>query len=79
MNIFQYELTNSNTFKLISTPPEKFDKNLENVKTDKLFDVRLYHERLMEIDRLGHHFKDYEVNLKKIEEINRYKISQGIT
>ena len=79
VNIFQYELTSSNTFKLISTQPVKFDKKLEDIKTDKLFDVRLYHERLMEIDRLGHHIKDYEVNLKKIEEINRYKISQGIT
>ena len=79
VNIFQYELKSSNTFKLIGNQPEKFDPKLVEIKTDKFFDVRLYHQRLEEIDRLGHHLKDYEVNLNKIEEINRYKSSESIT
>ena len=79
VNIFEYELSSSNTFKLISSPPEKFDPKLKEIKIDKLFDVRLYHKRLMEIDRLSHHLKDFEINLKKIDEINRYKNNEGIT
>lgn len=79
VNIFYYGRTAKNTFRLLIEPPEDFDKKLIEVKTDKYFDAKLYQERLIEIDRLGHHFKDFEVNMAKIEEINRYKKEMGIT
>jgi hypothetical protein len=79
VNIFYYERTDKNTFRLLIEPPEGFDKKLMDVKADKYFDAKLYQERLIEIDRLGHHLKDFEVNIAKIEEINRYKKEMGIT
>lgn len=79
VNIFYYGRTDKNTFKLLIEPPEGFDKKLVEIKADKYFDAKIYQKRLIEIDRLGHHLKDFEVNLEKIEEINRYKNSMGIT
>ena len=73
VNIYQYELLKKNQLNLIGKAPDGFDPALTTIKTDKYFDKHLYHERLMEIDRIQKHHMDISVNVKKIEEINRYK------
>jgi len=71
INIYHYVLGLKNHFTLCIDAPEGFDENLLKIKTDSKFDVKLYHNRLMEIDRLRKHHKDFTVNIKKIEEISR--------
>jgi hypothetical protein len=73
VNIYHYELLEQNSFVLIIPPPDGFDPALKKIVTDKKFDTGLYHQRLMEIDRLSRHHQDFAVNFKKTEEINRYK------
>lgn len=73
MNIYHYILSSKDHFSLNISPPEGFDEKLLSIKTDSKFDKNLYHMRLMEIDRLNKHHKDFTVNLRKIEEISRSK------
>ena len=73
INIYEYELLKSGTFVLTSEPPKQFDKALREIKVDKKFSHKVYHTRLMEIDRLFKHHQDFSINLRKIEEISRYK------
>ena len=73
VNIYHYELSQLNTFILITKAPEGFNETLRNIKTEKKFNPELYHTRLMEIYRLSKYHHDFSINLKKIEEISRYK------
>jgi hypothetical protein len=73
INIYHYNFAKDNTFILIPKPPKGFKEDLIKIKTDSKFDQDLYTTRLMEIDRLSKHHKDFAVNLKKIEEISRYR------
>jgi 8-oxo-dGTP diphosphatase len=71
INIYHYVFSVKGHFTLCLNAPKDFDENLLDVKTDSKFDVKLYHNRLMEIDRLNKHHKDFTVNVKKIKEISR--------
>jgi hypothetical protein len=73
VNIYHYELSEKGKFNLIADAPKKIIEKIKTIKTEKRFDRKLYHTRLMEIDRLSKHHHDFSVNLKKIDEINRYK------
>jgi hypothetical protein len=75
LNIYQYSLSEENCFTLNISEPAGFDKKLSSIRTDSYFDSDLYHKRLMEIDRINKHHVDFTVNIKKIEEIKRYKNS----
>lgn len=79
VNIYQYSLNKENHFVLNANAPKGFDKDLICVKTDSYFNSNLYHTRLMEIDRISKHHIDFTVNIKKIEEITRYKNSLDVT
>jgi hypothetical protein len=73
INIYHYELSQTETFVLISPAPEDFIKHFGTIEIDNKFDSELYHTRLMEIARLNKHHQEFSVSLRKIEEINRYK------
>lgn len=73
VNIYHYTLSEKGKFNLIGALPKGMDAKLKSIQTEKKFDRKLYHTRLMEIDRLSKHHQDFAINLKKIEEINRYK------
>jgi len=73
INIYHYELSQPGRFVLISKASGYFQSLFSNIETDKNFDVKLYHTRLIEIDRLHKHHQEFSVSLRKIEEINRYK------
>jgi len=79
ISIYHYNLSERKTFVLNSLAPDGFPAALKNIKTDKTFDSDLYHERLMEINRLTKNHKDVSTNIKKIEEINRYINKQDVT
>lgn len=79
INIYHYNLSEKNFFELSFLPPKGFKRSLVKIKTDSKFDATLYHTRLMEIDRLSKHHQDFAINLKKIEEISRYKNKPLVT
>lgn len=79
VNIYHYSLDEKGFFVLNTDAPKGFNENLIKIKTDTKFDANLYQTRLLEIDRLAKHHKDFAVNAKKIEEINKYKKSQSNT
>lgn len=79
INIYHYNLSEKNFFELNFLPPKGFKRSLVKIKTDSKFDATLYHTRLMEIDRLSKHHQDFAINLKKIEEISRYKNKPLVT
>ena len=73
INIYHYELSQKGKFILIPDLPKDLNEKLKSIKTEKKFDRGLYHTRLMEIDRLKKYHHDFSINLRKIDEINRYK------
>lgn len=73
INIYHYVLSEKGKFNLIGDLPKSMSEKLRSIKTDKKFDKELYYTRLLEIDRLNKLHQDFAVNLKKIEEISRYK------
>jgi len=79
LNIYHYNLSNEGTFVLNIPVPEGLNESFVKIKTDKTFDKALYHTRLMEIDRLSKHHKDFAINLKKLEEISRYSNEPLVT
>jgi hypothetical protein len=73
VNIYHFNLSEENRFVLNTDPPAGFKKSLCTINTDSKFDAGLHHTRLMEIDRIAKHHRDFTINLKKMEEIARYK------
>lgn len=73
INIYHYSLSEKDRFTLIIEISGTLDQKLQSIETDKKFDKQLYHTRLMEIDRLNFPLQNFSINLRKIEEIRRYK------
>jgi hypothetical protein len=79
VNIYHYCLIEKGHFILSIASPKGIEVKLLRIRTDSRFDEALYHQRLMEIDRLSKYHHDFSVNLKKIEEISRYKEKKVVT
>lgn len=79
INIYDYTYTQEGHLILndefLKTPEE----TLHKIKTDAVFDVKLYHERLFEIDRLARTQQEFRLSFEKVQEIERYIKLMNVT